>query len=326
MATIKHYFYALVGFTVLSLGLLSTIIFHYGSDWDCFVGDTYHNYVPSRSLHDESMVKSGEMYPVCYNLKKLEDDIHNEEMNFVNATKRYRELWDHGNLHCGRIRVKDSFFDLKRHFTTKFDCTPDIIASKRRLLIYIKQLCFKQKDAHIKRKRLLLNSQNKTYSVNQTTPHSHHESNITSKLDSSIPVKESVFHVAANAYGVIYTGKASHFKKIYQSIIAHRRLHMNLRIEVWSSIFDSTFCLETIGLLQNVHCLSLPSNSDGFASKFYALLLTRMQHVVFMDADNIAVRNIQELFDSLEYKQFGFILWPDLCGHRCKQAKLNLGR
>ena len=326
MATIKHYFYTLVGLAVFSLGLLSIIIFQYGSDWDCVVGDTYHNYIPSRSLHDETMIKSGEIYPVCYNLKKLEDDIHYEESNFVNATKRYKALWDRGNLHCGRIRVKDSVLGLNFHFTTKFDCTPDIIAGKRRLFTYIKQLCHKQKDAHIKHKRLLLNSQNTKDSLNQTTSQSHHESNNTSKIESSIPVKESVSHVSANTYGVIYTGQARHFKKIYQSIVAHRHLHMNLRIEVWSNLFDTTFCLETLGQLQNVHCLSLPSISSGFASKFYALLLTRMQHVVFMDADNLAVRNIQELFDSVEYKQSGFILWPDLCGHRCKSAKVNLGR
>lgn len=334
MTAIKYLFYILVGLSVISLGLLSIVIFEFGSDWDCFVGDSNHNYMPSRPLHDELMVKTGETYQICYNLKNLEENVLNEEANSLNITKYYKLLLDKGNLHCGRIRVKDNMFDLKLHFTTKFDCTQDIIAAKRRLFTYIKQLCYQQKDAHNKHHRRLRNTKNQNLNRSQSHDAYIEQNNTSTPEAMLIPVsmKENVTHLLITSkdkvetYGVVYTGKASHFKKIYQSIIAHRHFKMNLRIEVWSSLFDSTFCLETIGLLENVHCLSLPSNSNGFVSKFYALLLTRLHHAVFMDADNLAVRNVQEIFDSVEYEKTGFVMWPDLCGHRCKSVKVNLGK
>ena len=49
----------------------------------------------------------------------------------------------------------------------------------------------------------------------------------------------------------------------------------------------------------------MPDSVRGFTSKFYALLATTFTDVVFMDADNLAVRDVTEIFDSAEYQETG---------------------
>ncbi len=37
-----------------------------------------------------------------------------------------------------------------------------------------------------------------------------------------------------------------------------------------------------------------------------------------MDADNIAARDVNEIFDSDAFRRTGAVLWPDLWGHSCQ--------
>ena len=71
-------------------------------------------------------------------------------------------------------------------------------------------------------------------------------------------------------------------------------------------------------LTNSVKCKKLPNFVEGFTSKFYSLLYTSFSDVLFIDADNIVVNNINIIFDSVEYKSTGSIIWPDLWGNKCR--------
>ena len=53
----------------------------------------------------------------------------------------------------------------------------------------------------------------------------------------------------------------------------------------------------------DVACRILPEKILGFTSKFYALLGTGFTDVLFLDSDNVMVRDASELFTSPAYKQ-----------------------
>jgi FkbM family methyltransferase len=52
-------------------------------------------------------------------------------------------------------------------------------------------------------------------------------------------------------------------------------------------------------------------NPLGWELKSYALLHSSFREVLLLDADNVAVRNPEYLFDSPEYRRTGAIFWPD---------------
>jgi hypothetical protein len=64
----------------------------------------------------------------------------------------------------------------------------------------------------------------------------------------------------------------------------------------------------------------------GYESKFYALLCTTYRYVLFLDADNIAVKDVSRIFSSKQFQQTGAVLWPDLWGHSCADvSKISSG-
>ena len=67
----------------------------------------------------------------------------------------------------------------------------------------------------------------------------------------------------------------------------------------------------------SVTCRILPEKIKGFTSKFYALLGTEFTDVLFLDSDNVMVRDASELFNSYAYKTTGSLVWPDLWGNQC---------
>ena len=241
---------------------------------------------------DQYKALYGDTYPVCKNNKliSLENILLNEEHNRTHYEGHYNKLLNEGQLHCGRIRV-GSLYEIifgKKHYIPWKGCIPGILSAKRRLLEYMNQLCNHQQEIvnignSINRQQLIDRYMNK-------------------------PIKR----------GILYTGKASHLKNIFQSIKSHRKLNVVLPIEVWVVKFDLKKCLKTVGQLPLVNCYTLPNHIGGFASKYHALLSTKLTDVMFMDADNIAVRDVNIIFDSEGYKRDGMVLWPDLWGDRCR--------
>jgi ADP-heptose:LPS heptosyltransferase len=49
----------------------------------------------------------------------------------------------------------------------------------------------------------------------------------------------------------------------------------------------------------------------GFELKPYAIAHSRFREVLFLDADNVPVRNPESLFDTVEYHAHGALFWPD---------------
>jgi hypothetical protein len=157
------------------------------------------------------------------------------------------------------------------------------------------------------------------------------------------PVRVALTLAAARRRGIIYTGLPhAHFKDIYQSVLAHRNLKVTLPVEVWVNEADMPICaevFESVGAFEFLfedqepmsaataeaelgatRCRALPATASGFASKYHALLGTKFTDVVFMDADNLAVRDVNELFDSVEYKSTGSVMWPDMWGEACRRT------
>ena len=132
---------------------------------------------------------------------------------------------------------------------------------------------------------------------------------------------------------MVYTGTGNHFHDIYQSIYSLRLLNVSLPVEIWVNERDHRLCSKIFSEISfpsygtpvnsgggnaDVHCMKLQNSVRGFASKFYALLYTSFTDVLFMDADNVAVSDVNIIFDSKEYKETGSILWSDLWGDRCR--------
>lgn len=121
--------------------------------------------------------------------------------------------------------------------------------------------------------------------------------------------------------GVIYTGTVHHFKKIFQSVTALRMANTTLPVEVWVNSFLLDPCKQVLEtLLVNTRCRQFSNAIKGWASKFYALLYTSLDQVLFIDADNVAARDVNEIFDSKPFKDMGAVLWPDLWGYNCSRG------
>ncbi|CAI5740560.1 unnamed protein product [Hyaloperonospora brassicae] len=71
-------------------------------------------------------------------------------------------------------------------------------------------------------------------------------------------------------------------------------------LEVWQQRF-SNVTVETI----------IDPNFVKFSTKIYAIQHSKFENVLFLDADNIPVRDPTFLFDSQEYREHGAIFWPD---------------
>lgn len=78
---------------------------------------------------------------------------------------------------------------------------------------------------------------------------------------------------------------------------------------------------EAIKLLEtfNVECSNLDSYPElkavkkrGYQSKAMAIACSKFQEVLFLDCDNIPIRNPSYLFELKEYKQTGALFWKDL--------------
>ncbi|SLM38560.1 Nucleotide-diphospho-sugar transferases [Lasallia pustulata] len=97
-----------------------------------------------------------------------------------------------------------------------------------------------------------------------------------------------------------------------------RHVGSTLPVEAWMK--DSSE--ETVGLCENlaregIACRLLSDYVDvsgfteGFQFKIASIFLSSFREVLFLDADNIPVRDPEVIFDSREYQEAGAILWPD---------------
>ncbi|TDH66514.1 uncharacterized protein CCR75_003271 [Bremia lactucae] len=108
----------------------------------------------------------------------------------------------------------------------------------------------------------------------------------------------------------------------YASIRTLRAINCTLPIELWYCAFEmdmgnGTSLLDGIPkkLQQDYGPVTLRAIIDaqviGFNSKVYAITNSEFEHVLFLDSDNVAVRDPSYLFNLPEFEQTGAIFWPD---------------
>ena len=118
---------------------------------------------------------------------------------------------------------------------------------------------------------------------------------------------------------------SKHFLPLFsvssQSIYSLRLLNLTIPVEIWVNQRDYDICQIVFTALPfpiiisntvtdlthpgKVSCMKLPNFVHGFTSKFYALSSTELTDVLFMDADNIAVSDVNQIFDSVAYQRTG---------------------
>ncbi|WP_428305400.1 hypothetical protein [Lacipirellula sp.] len=99
-----------------------------------------------------------------------------------------------------------------------------------------------------------------------------------------------------------------------------RFLGCDLPIEVWA-LDDDEFDPELVRLLESygATCVNAASvlkehphrRLRGWELKPYAILHSKFREVLFLDADNVPVRDPTYLLDSPQYKDSGTVFWPD---------------
>lgn len=99
-----------------------------------------------------------------------------------------------------------------------------------------------------------------------------------------------------------------------------RRLACTLPIEVWylgedEGDRDWIDLVRPLGVecidAQRVAQLHPHARLGGWESKSYAILHSRFQEVLFLDADNVPVVDPTYLFDCEPYREIGSVFWPD---------------
>lgn len=119
---------------------------------------------------------------------------------------------------------------------------------------------------------------------------------------------------------VIAGGGVRYFPCAWICIRMLRKLGCKLPIELWhlgGQEMDKE--MEDLVRPYGVECVSARKmmdrypmrNPHGWELKAYSILHSRFKEVLFLDADNVAVRDPSFLFETPEYKENGAIFWPD---------------
>ncbi len=133
----------------------------------------------------------------------------------------------------------------------------------------------------------------------------------------STPV-EGVYRPPAYQRGrgiVMVSGGLRYMVSAWISVAMLRRAGCTLPVEMWFPLHERPTPAMVAELrLHGVACrtFSAPDMEQyGYGLKAVAILLSSFEEVLFLDADNFAVRDPAVLFDSPEYQQYGMVLWRD---------------
>jgi len=119
---------------------------------------------------------------------------------------------------------------------------------------------------------------------------------------------------------VICGGGPKYFTCAWVCLRMLRHLGCNLPAEIWYlgqqemsdemleiMTDDKTTCVDAYKVRETHPCRRL----HGWELNPYSVIHSKFQEVFFIDADNVAIRNPEFLFDSAQYKETGAIFWPD---------------
>ncbi len=127
---------------------------------------------------------------------------------------------------------------------------------------------------------------------------------------------------------VINAGKPKYSVGAYVLIRMLRELGCRLPIEVWYlGEAERNRAWEELVAPLDVRCVDAyevrkqhpHARLNGFESKPYAIQWSRFAEVLYLDADNVPVRDPTFLFDTPQYAQCGAIFWPDY--HRLQRDR-----
>ncbi|SJN49779.1 hypothetical protein [Sphingobacterium sp. JB170] len=116
--------------------------------------------------------------------------------------------------------------------------------------------------------------------------------------------------------GIVYTaGGVSYVTCLWVSISQLRNTGCTLPIEVWH--VGNEVSNEIIAEFRNLDVTFRDFNrytnvtQRGYILKPLAILNSSFKEVLFLDADNICVKDPNYLFESVEYRVHGALFWPD---------------
>lgn len=134
----------------------------------------------------------------------------------------------------------------------------------------------------------------------------------------SLPNVEKKRHDKRN--GIVMVVYPKLLASAYATIRVLRNvLKCNLPIEIWFHLDEIDDNLVLLAPLQQLsinlggisfHPIYNP-NAKGFLSKIFAIYNSHFDRVLFLDADNVPVRDPSFLFSSTEFKTNGAVFWPD---------------
>ena len=114
---------------------------------------------------------------------------------------------------------------------------------------------------------------------------------------------------------VMCAGGIGYFTCCWVAIHMIRRSGCQLPIEVWYVGNELSEEIKTAITPLQVTCIDVNDYpgvpSPGYSLKPFAIINSSFKEVLYLDADNVSVRNPEELFVSKEYQQTGAVFWPD---------------
>jgi hypothetical protein len=129
---------------------------------------------------------------------------------------------------------------------------------------------------------------------------------------------------------VIGAGGAKYFACAFSCFYILRQLGCNLPVEFWYlDEYEMDNAMKHMCDIHNIkyvnankYCIENNLNPrilNGWELKPFSTLYSDIREVLYLDADNIPVKDPSYLFDLPEYVQLGSIFWPDLPPHKRKQ-------
>lgn len=124
--------------------------------------------------------------------------------------------------------------------------------------------------------------------------------------------------------GIVFVGGIKFSWLAFIGIEQLRMLGCNLPIEVFigdENEYEEDFC-ENILPKYNARCTvlhkeigdiskKLDAKISGYQYKNLAFLVSKFENILFLDADNVPMRDPTPLFDSAVMKKHGLVIWPD---------------
>ena len=125
--------------------------------------------------------------------------------------------------------------------------------------------------------------------------------------------------------GVVYTGGTQQrlMHLLYANLKVLRK-RCDLPVEIWrSSSIDGTLSDTVVELFRQLQAdiydldqvvpkyVRMEIGAHAYLLKHLAILSSSFEEIIFIDSDNIPVKNVTYLFDEPHYVRTGFLLWPD---------------